>query len=318
MSSLLSLASRVMTPFSTNGNTGNCYELFTYLEDLRKMGLTNSDLDSLSPLFDKILTTNTKSKADQKIKHGLDLIKTTPVGNGLFIKGKKVISMKNVTQDDSYGDTADKIYVLEDHSELGESIFGKTTRSDLDSLTKCISNPTCKRFGCGPSEIEKFHAIAAEAVTAFKAEMTGLYGTDEIKWPSRVKSKAAVEAQSAVAKITADLFNSLPESERCERMEGLLKYKAAALPADILRVVDTSCSSSTAYFLVQKDVAKSTPTLKAEGVFLRMFLDATEIGSTQVKFNNGVYHNGKTSSICSSWNATAYLTKIFTLQPISL
>ncbi len=316
MSSILSLATLVLTPFASNGNTGNCYEIFTYLEDLRKMGLTNADLDSLTPLFEKILATNTKSKADQKIKSAIESTKSTPVGNGLFINGKKVISMKNVTQDDSYGDTADKIYILEDHTELGESIFGKTTRNDIDSLTKCISNPTCKRFGCGDSQITRFNSIAADAVTAFKNEMTALYGADETKWPSRVKSKAAVDAQSAVASITAELFNALPETERCERMENLLKYKSSALPANILRVVNTSCSSSVSYLLVAKDVTKSNPTLKANGVFLKMYLDDVEIGSTQVKFNNGVYHNGKTSSICSSWNATAYLTKIFTLVPI--
>jgi hypothetical protein len=49
-----------------------------------------------------------------------------------------------------------------------------------------------------------------------------------------------------------------------------------------------------------------------------MLVAGTEIGKTQVKFNNGVYHKGKTSSMLSSWNATCRMNKAFTLVPLTL
>ena len=58
------------------------------------------------------------------------------------------------------------------------------------------------------------------------------------------------------------------------------------------------------------------PTIVADGIYLRIKHGEHIIGSTQVKFNNGVYHRGKTSSICSSWNATFNLRDMFTMSPV--
>jgi hypothetical protein len=310
---LINLAKEVLTPYANNGNTGNCYEIFTYLEDLRTMGLTNKELDELNPLLMSIMQKNNKSNADNKIKNAIEKVKTYPLGNGLFIHHKKVISMKNVTQDDSYGDTSDKIYVFEDGSELGESIVGG---ADFADLKKCISNPTCKRFGC-EILIPQFKKIAAETVPIYKNEMKGKFGEDETKWPGREKTTAAYNAQSQVATLTANLFNSLSEDERRTRMSDILKCEKDKLTADILRMVNKDCTQSTSYSLKQKDITKSNPTLKADGVFLNMYLNDTFIGKTQVKFNNGVYHKGKTSSLHSSWNATAFLPSLFEITPTS-
>lgn len=311
--SIQSLAKQLLAVYMANANTGNCYEIFTYLEDLRQMGLTNDDLVQLEPLFEFICRTNNKSKADVKIRNAIALIKTKPVGTGLFIHGKRVVSMKNVTQEDGYGDTADKIFVLEDGSELGESIEGGKA---FDKLEKCISNPTCKRYGC-EQLIPQFKKIAEQAVVQYKTEMTAKFGSEESAWPSRQKTKAATDACHEVAELTAANFNSLPEEERRMRMADILKCEEGKLTADILRMVDKQCTSSTSYALAQKNLEKANPTLKVNGVFLEMYLDSIKIGQTQVKFNNGVYHKGKTSSIYTSWNATAYLSTLFTLTPTS-
>lgn len=283
------------------------------MEDLRQMGLTDADLQQLDPLFQNIIALNNKSKADSKIRAAIQAIQKKPVGNGLFIQGKRVVSMKNVTQDDGYGDTADKIFVLEDGQELGESIEGGTK---FETLTKCISNPTCKRFGC-EDLIPEFKKIAAAAVIAYKTEMSAKFGANETEWPSRVKTAAAVNACHEVAVMTANNFNALPEDVRKAKMTDILKCEDGKLTANLLRMVDKNCTTSTAFLLQQRDINKSNPTFKVEGVFLKMYLDDDEVGSTQVKFNNGVYHKGKTSSIYTSWNATAYLTKLFVLTPLA-
>jgi len=60
------------------------------------------------------------------------------------------------------------------------------------------------------------------------------------------------------------------------------------------------------------------PTLRADGVFLLLENGGKIIASTQVKFNNGVYHKGVESSIRTSWNATCCLSDLFTMTAISL
>ena len=42
------------------------------------------------------------------------------------------------------------------------------------------------------------------------------------------------------------------------------------------------------------------------------------ISGLQVKFNNGVYHKGKTSSLITSWNSTFFLSDLFTMTPLDL
>ena len=57
---LIEIAQNVLERFQINANTGNCYEIATYFEDLRQMGLTNEDLDALKPLIDNICLVNNK------------------------------------------------------------------------------------------------------------------------------------------------------------------------------------------------------------------------------------------------------------------
>jgi hypothetical protein len=319
---LLEIAHNVLDRFQKNANTGNCYEIATYLEDLRQMGLTDEDLDALKLLVDNICLVNNKNKADIKIKTIFSEIRKRPIGQGLYFKGKKVVNMINVSQEDDKGDTADKIFVLDDGTELGESITGGGLQ-EANKIKKCISNPTCKRYGCTPTDIATFKKIGKDAVEPHKAEMRSRDGDDQEKWTDRIKTKAALKAQSEVALLTANIFNALQEEDRIRRMEDILKLKKNTLTADILRIVNEDCTKSESYFLSQKDLNKEKPRIVAEGVFLKMFLGTVEIGYTQVKYNNGCWHKNKksgkwdTSSICGSWNATAYTAKIFDLKPTS-
>jgi hypothetical protein len=328
------LALRVLRPFTTNANTGNCYEITTYLEDLRQMGLTDHDLDALDPLLQAILRTNNKSGAAEKIRAVLQRIRQTPTGTGLFVQGKRVINLLNVSQDDDHGDTADKIFILETGEERGESIVGRV--QSLQNIKKCISNPTAKRLGCTPQDITLFNQIAKDAIEPHCQEMRALYGQDMTAWPSRVKTQAALQAQQRVALLTAERFNSLTEDERRARMDDLLKSKPGTLTAHRLRVVQTDCTASYAYDLVQKDLKRENPCIVADGVFLRIYLgqgpqgqeqqnqeqqnqEQHQVGYIQVKYNNGCWHYSakkkrwETSSIHTSWNATAFMTRVFDL-----
>ena len=61
-----------------------------------------------------------------------------------------------------------------------------------------------------------------------------------------------------------------------------------------------------------------TPTLIARGIYLDFMNGTTKIGQTQVKFNNGIYHNGKASSISASWNAAFDLTDLFKMSKVQV
>jgi hypothetical protein len=300
---LLAIATAFLEPYTSNANTGNCYEIFTGLNFLRRMGLDS--LIPLEPLFTKIKTCNTPSKIDAAIAA------CGPVGTGLTVRGKKVVNLRNVTQDDGDGGTGDIILVFEDISELSVSVCAGKVKRDL-SVDKCLSNPSSSRYGCNGEDTAKFKRVEADTVPLYKAEMTSKYGTTETTW-ARKRSQAAVTACSSVATITASRFNGFDSSERSKRMSDLLYIGDVAKPADILCVVDDKFKKYTLFEIGLSKIALVNPILVAEGIWLKMMVDGKEVGKTQVKFNNGVYHNGKTSSICSSWNATCHMDKVFTL-----
>lgn len=314
---MLSIATNVLTPFSLQTNTGNCYEFYTALYILRCMGLTDADHTALKPLVASIALMNNRSAA--KINKIFDAILTKPVGSGAYYKGIAIVDMRNVTQDDNDGGTGDLVIVLADGQEKSISICEGTKKRD-GNIEKCISNPTCKRFGCDDADVERFKTIQKSAVVAYKAEMTTKYGVNEASWPSRVITTAACDATSSVASITGVKFNALLDQQKLSIMKGLLCVTdSTSKPADILCLVKTSCKSHC--FFEIKGLAPGcrwAPRLVVDGYWLNMYLGDAYIGRTQVKFNNGVYHKGKTSSLTSSWNATAVMNKVFDLAPITL
>jgi hypothetical protein len=303
---LLAIATAFLEPYTRNANTGNCYEIFTGLNFLRRMGLDSLIL--LEPLFTKIKTCNTPSKIDAAIAA------CGPVGTGLTVGGKKVVNLRNVTQDDGDGGTGDIVLIFEDASELSVSVCaGKVKRNG--SVDKCLSNPSCNRYGCTEDDILNFKKVAADAIPIYKAEMTTKYGADEAAW-TRKSSKAALAACSSVATMAATRFNGIELSGRSTRMSDLLYIGNVAKPADILCVVDDKFKKHTLFHIGSSKITLANPTLVADGIWLKMMVDGKEVGKTQVKFNNGVYHNGKTSSICSSWNATCHMDEVFSLTPL--
>jgi hypothetical protein len=222
--------------------------------------------------------------------------------------------MRNVTQNDGDGGTGDLVLVFADGTEKSISIFEGTRKKD-GRIEKCLSNPTCKRFGCTDEDVLAFQRIASDAVPAYKEEMCRKYGADETLWKG--KSKASCDATSAVAEITAARFNA---SEcKSEIMKDLLRASpdAGSKPADFLCIVDKKCSRYRLFEIGQMK-EMGAPSLVADTYWLKMYLGDTYIGRTQVKFNNGVWHNGKTSSLTSSWNASVLMNTVFDLVRVPM
>jgi hypothetical protein len=316
--SMLSIAQNVLEPFAQQHNVGNCYEFYTALHVLRVMGLSDADHMLLKPLVDKIVAMNSRSA--EKFIAIYEQLHSKPVGVGATVGGVRVVNMRNVTQDDGDGGTGDLVLVLADGTEKSISVCEGKKKKD-GSIEKCLSNPTCRRFGCDDSDVQQFKQIEAAAVIAYKAEMLEKYGADEAAWPSRKSTKAACDATSSVATATCAKFMGLSDVRKTEIMKDLLRVsvEAGSKPADPLCVVNDKCTTHLLYEI--RGVAAGcvwTPRLVVENYWLNMYLGDVYIGRTQVKFNNGVYHKGKTSSLTNSWNATAVMNKVFDLVPLAL
>jgi hypothetical protein len=270
----------------------------------------------MKPVIEKIVAMNAKTSS--KIMAIYNATLSQPVGEGISYKGTKIIDLRNVTQDDGVGRTGDVMLILEDGQQKSVSVCEGTKKRNGD-VEKCITNPTCSRFGCDKSDIEAFKAIQEEAVTNYKSEMTEKYGADEDKWPSRIVTKAACNATSSVASITNNRFNGLTSAEKKTIMQDLLRVEADSKPADILCLVNKSCTRHLVFDISGLNPACVwEPRMEVKDYWLNMYLGDIPIGRTQVKFNNGVYHKGKTSSLTSSWNATACMNRVFDLAPIKV
>jgi hypothetical protein len=313
--SLLELAKIMLKPYELQHNTGNVYEIYEIFTILRKMGLTSEEVTQLDTIVTTIID-NTKTISQPNMKKMFELIKKLPTGAGLVMNGKKVISLRNATQDDSDSYTSDIIYIFEDNTQQGESISGGSIKKDK-TITKCISNPTCTRFGCIDDDIKSFKDIEKNAVQQYKIEIGKKYGTDEGKWPSRIKTHAQINATTEVASKVVERYNGLSDERKKSIMEDILYLKANTKPADILCIIHPEFKKITRFHIISSKFTDGwVPLFKQRAFNVEMYINDLKIAETQVKFNNGVYHKGRTSSLTSSWNAYAYIDKLFNLEEL--
>jgi len=298
-----------LNPYTTNHNTGNIYEISVGLHLLRKMGLTDAELDTDAPLLESIALHN--SKDTDKIRAVVADVRKSPVGTGLTFDGKIITAIECVTQDDSVG-TGDLLLKTGDGQSLSLSICQGKPMKD-GTIKKCLTNPSAKRFGCTSEDMALFSEIQAKAVEAYKVEMGVKYGAEEDKWPSRQVTKASTNACTEIATITDTRFKSLDSTRQKEILKDLLRIEDGKKPADYLVLVDTK---HLHFYRFGSCTAEWAPAIVADGIWLHIMNGSQKIGSTQVKPNNGVYHNGKTSSFTSSWNSTFFLSDLFTMTPI--
>jgi hypothetical protein len=306
---LRTIAAEVLEPFAANQNTGNRYEMATAFWLLRQMGLTDADLDALEPVLARIRAVN-------DLVGLMDAVRTWPVGAGCTMDGARIVDLVNVTQSDGLGKTGDILLVTADKRRLSLSVCGGAAKRS-GCVSKCLTNPTAKRFGCTSVDVARFNKRAATAVAEYKAEFVAKYGADESAWPTRVATTAATGACSDVAAWTVERFGGLEAAEQKRIVRDLLRIDdASVLPADYLAVVDIKTFRCALYKFGAPQFAAWAPSVHADGIWLKICNEDKEIGKVQVKFNNGVYHRGKTSSIHTSWNVTFNLTDVFKLQAL--
>jgi hypothetical protein len=303
----------VLSPYTKNKNTGNVYEIATALSLLRSMGLKNAELDEHAALLESIAVYNSRNA--EKIRGLYAAVRETPVGAGLIFDGKPIVDIVCVTQDDGAGRTGDFLLLTSTGESLSLSVCeGKPKKGGV--IEKCISNPTATRYGCTVEDLAAFDAIQARAVVEYKAEMATICKTtDESAWPSRVKTKAAVAACSEVATAVASRFASLSGEAQLACIADLLRIEDGKKPADYLAFVDGK-TLIPRFYRFEAPTVPWAPTIRAKGIDLLVENDGKIIASTQVKFNNGVYHKGVESSIRTSWNATCCLSELFTMTVV--
>lgn len=319
--SLVILAQKALQPYyAGNKNTGNQYEIVFILWLLRHMGLTNADVDSLADYLAVVRGHNPKF-----VEGWLTVLKGLPVGTGLVLEGSPVVDLRNVTQDDGDGGTGDVVVVLANGQERSISVEEGAAKRD-GSISKCLSNPSCKRFGCSDAMIADFKAAAAVAVDEYKAEMTGLYGTSTDLWPARVKTKAQNKCIAHIAASTCAHFNGLDAAAQTAILSDLMQVTGGSKPADYLGLVSADLKKVSVWCFGALKVRPSDYVLAVKGDFLNVVHRVTGdvIGQTQVKFNNGVYKKDKkdgkwkTSSVTSSWNGNFALSKVFTMGRVAI
>ena len=310
------MARSVLMPYTRNCNTGNQYEIYVILQLLRKMGMTDELMVSLKPIHNEIKVKN------EKIANIIESIwKQTlkvPVCSELMYDGHNIIGMKNITQSDDVGKTGDITLLTDKNTELSISITEGDTNKKTGDIHKCLTNPAAKRLGATNEDIEKCKKIATEGVVEYKLEKTEKYGKDESKWPERQRSDIAIKVATRVAIHTADRFNSLSLEQRQAKFRDLLRIDdLSKTPADYIVLVGKKCESAKHFKFVSPLIDICSPEITASGVFLIVKNKDIELGRIQVKFNNGIYHKGQTSSIVSSWNFVAYLNKIFQIEAVN-
>lgn len=315
MESLVQIAKNVLSSYTTNSNTGNIYEITACLTILRRMGLTNDMITELHELFTTIRERNHKD-AD-RITIMLQTIQQQTVGNGCSIEGEQIIHLVNVTQDDTAGNTGDILLITNTKKTYALSIQeGKPKRGG--GIEKCLSNPAAYRFGCSDTQIETIKTIRDESIPLYKKEMTDTYGSDESIW-HRKKSNIAVQTCTSVATLVKEQFDSFPTDKQCQIIQDILHCKQNVKPADYLAMVNKKDFSIKFFKFSSCQIPSWAPNIKADGIYLDIYANETQkIARVQVKFNNGIWHNGKTSSLTSSWNVSCNLTDMFTMKPITL
>lgn len=307
------------------GNVGLVYEAAALLHFVRRMGLDNSTFAAIAPIIQP-LSEKISAKKRATWAAWLANYSSTPIGAGYDLEGRRVVDIVNVTQSDDMGGTGDLVLKLDDGSERSISIHcGEVQQSG--AIKKCLTNPSYKRFGCTDEHKKIFDQIAKDAKGAYIAEMTARH-PDKSTWKNIPRGHAdrttvaACKATTEVARITVDHFCKMPPEAQKKMADDLLCITGGKRPADYALVVCEDLSRFRLFRIISAKVDTSKITVRQRGFWIDFVSgDDKVIGSTQVKFNNGVWRENKSgkwaqSSICTSWNSTFNLADVFEMAEI--
>lgn len=303
---VLQIATSALTPYVTNCNTGNVYEIWHILVLVRQMGLTNEDIITLEPMFQSM---ESLGRGNIGTLANIPKILAMPIGTGLRFHGHPIKNIRNATQTDGDGGTGDLILICQDEREFSISVTGKI---NVKKIEKCLTNPSCRRLGCSDAEMALIKEIEKAAPAQLEQELIGKFGADRNTWPStkRLVTTTATSSANRAAQITVDRFNALPAEEKRRVMNDVHHLERA--PADYLCIV--SRNKLIYYHFGAPTMDKDTwiPRAIVRGIYIDVFHEEKQISFTQVKFNNGIG-----SSLRSSWNLNAMLTNLYNMTLIS-
>jgi hypothetical protein len=302
MSLVLDIAQKVLKPYTTNKNTGNVYEIYTILSILRKMGLTNENIDILKPLLESI---EALGKGNCKTITLIPIIKEILIQKEFWFDGNHIIDIKNVTQDDNDGGTGDIILISNNKKELSISIReGSMPRSNI--LNKVV-NPSCSKYGCSKDDEQSIKDIEKESLKEYIEK----YGSDKDKWPKRGKTTIAVDACKKVVDIYEKRFDTYKEEEKRKLMNSI--HHINEKPADYLCLVNKKFRSSTYLHIGDCKINKDTwiPFIKKNSVFISVFDKDILVSRTQVKFNNGI------GTSMRKWNVNLVLSNLYEITKLN-
>jgi hypothetical protein len=307
MSNLQEITGSALKPYRKNANSGNLYEIWMILIILRKMGLTDEDLDTLSPLFIEI---DGAGRFNKGTLIRVENLRNEPVGNGFNFLGQKIVKLKNATQDDSEG-TGDLILITDTDEEIKISIT-EGAASKPNNVSKCLTNAGAPRFGCTDEDIKAIKLLENSVSKADKdAEMIIKFGEDKTKWKKKAKTDTAITPCVEVAKLYETRFNSLSSEDKRRIMNDV--HWLCKKPADYIAFVNKK-NWQIRFFKVKDNCAinKDTwnPTIKISSVFIETYHEEKQISKTQVKFNNGV------GTSMRKWNLVADLNYLFNIEYI--
>lgn len=291
-----------------NHNTGNIYEIFLVLLFLRKMGLSDTDLLTLKPTLDYL---EGLGGGNEGISKAVNKIKAIPPSSKLMFDGKKVVDLKNLTQDDDTG-TADISLVFDDGTSVGISITEGPGKITSAGLNKVITNAGIDRMGC-TQDIQAIRLLEQSLTKADKDKYCEeKYGSDRTKWPKKPKFPEAIRVQSEVATLLSIRMDALSEEEKRNIMNDILCI--SKMPADYIAFVNKKTYTVTLYKIKGCNIEKDTwiPKIKSEGVWLKTYTGEILVSKSQVKYNNGV------GTSIRKVNIGAYLDRIFKMELIQI
>lgn len=299
-----------LTPFTRNKNTGNKYEAAAILHIGRQMGLTDRDLDEMAPFFTEI-------RANVPLPEPKDFLGA--VGGGYSLEGKPVIDIRSTTQDDGDGKTGDIMLVLEGGQERSVSVTEGTAPKGV--IKKCLSNPSCTRYGCGAEEISRIGEIRDQGIVDYKAEMVRRFGHEDA-WVPRTRTVAACRAAAAAAELTCAKFHTLSKEQQVGCVKKIMQISDGTAPADYLLLVNKRLDKTKMFKFGAMKIDTNSVVLRNSGVYIEFSVGDKVIGQTQVKPNNGLWKKHKdgvwrTSSLHASWDAVFTLNEVFDMQPVA-
>ena len=301
MYSILEIAQKVLNPYTKNKNTGNVYEIYTILSLLRKMGLSDTNVNELKSLLEII---EGLGKGNIRTLSLIPILKKIPMQEELWFDGNHIINIKNVTQDDTTGGTGDIILITYDKKELSISIReGSMPRNNI--LNKVV-NPSCSKYGCSKENEKSIKEIEKESLN----EYTTKYGSDKDKWPKREKSPIMISACNKVVDIYVKQFDMYEAEEKRNIMNSI--HYINDKPADYICLVNKKFTSATYLRIGNCKINKDTwiPFIKTNSVFISIFDKELLVSRTQVKFNNGI------GTSMRKWNVSLVLSNLYEITKL--